>query len=143
MTLVRRFEHMYPPRALRNALPPSPLRGMTTNLTGLRPLVRLSSTTQVADDTVQPMMLFKRVHVLHQRLLLKERHKDIKHLTWLTSAYEGNVLMRRDAMWGRERWQVKARRLEVKASQPPMLTGPVFKKGDRLTEGRKLLPRCG
>ncbi|EJD54130.1 hypothetical protein AURDEDRAFT_180464 [Auricularia subglabra TFB-10046 SS5] len=103
MTLVRKFEYMYPPLNMREPLPMSPLRSMRTSLFGQQPIIRLSSTTQVADDTVPPMLLFSRVEVLHQRLLLKERVKDIKYLTWLTSAYKGSLEMRRDAAWGREK----------------------------------------
>ncbi|KZV86444.1 hypothetical protein EXIGLDRAFT_653277 [Exidia glandulosa HHB12029] len=148
MTLLHKFETLYPPLQIRDALPQDPQRVMRTQLMAERPLVRFSTTTDAVDDTVQPMILFRRVEVLHGRLIMKERAKDIKYLTWLTNAYKGNLMVRRDRTWGRERWYPKeparvkrdASGVGLAAPKLTLLQPPVFRKGEKLTVARARSP---
>jgi hypothetical protein len=109
LATVREFVNAFPPEKTIHAYGTSGLRGMATSLDAQRPLVRLSTTTSVADDTVPPMLLFKDVASLHQRLVQSERHKDVKYLTGVTKSYEGYLMLRRDNAWDRVRPQLVQR----------------------------------
>lgn len=121
MKRIRLFAQTFPPKALL-ALPTStkpPLRSTHTILSnsdqntetpvipkpsassilsniGGRPLVRLTSDTELVDDSVPPFLTFKDVEFLHHRLLAKNRMADVKYLTWLLKSYSGSLRMRRE-----------------------------------------------
>lgn len=61
-----------------------------------RPLVQLVSPTLVSDPLVPPFLGFADVEILHQRLLVLQRFKDIGYLKWLVKAYGGALRKRRD-----------------------------------------------
>ncbi len=93
---MRAFVQKYPPKAVRQALPKHEIRSTRTVLEGTRPLVRLSSTLDIPDDTVPPLLTFPEVEVLHHRLVAKNRVDGIKYLKWVCKSYEGSLKMRRD-----------------------------------------------
>ena len=121
MERVRLFAGTFPPKALLT-LPTStkpPLRSTHTTLStsdqysktaaiptpsassilsniGGRPLVRLSSDTELVDDSVPPFLTFKDVEFLHHRLIIANRLNDAKYLTWLVKSYSGSLRKRRE-----------------------------------------------
>ncbi|TFK29156.1 hypothetical protein FA15DRAFT_664477 [Coprinopsis marcescibilis] len=96
LELVRAFSKRYDPSAVRERAPKPFLRSTKTVLVGAKPLVRMTSATEVPDDFVPPMLLFKDVEVLHHRLVAKRRHKDVGYLKWVCKAYEWALRVRRD-----------------------------------------------
>lgn len=101
MQLVREFAEMYPPPRMRIPQELSHLRNTKMSLLAKQPLVRLSAPTDVADDTVPPMLLFPSVSLLHHRLVVAERPREIAYLTWLTTSYKAELTRRRDSAWVR------------------------------------------
>ena len=125
MERVRLFAQTFPPKALLT-LPTStkpPLRSTRTTLStsdqgaetptiptpsassilsnilsniGGRPLVRLTSDTELVDDSVPPFLTFKDVEFLHHRLIAENRLADVKYLTWLLKSYSGLLRRRRE-----------------------------------------------
>jgi len=69
---------------------------MRTVLVGHRPLVRMTSSTEVPDDGVPPLLMFRDVEVLHHRLVAQGATKEIAYLKYLTKAYEWALRKRRD-----------------------------------------------
>ena len=69
---------------------------MRTVLVGHRPLVRMTSSTEVPDDHVPPLLMFRDVEVLHHRLVARGARKEIDYLKYLTKAYEWALRKRRD-----------------------------------------------
>lgn len=61
-----------------------------------RPLVRLTSSVEVPDDHVPPLLMFPDVEVLHHKLVAREASKEIEYLTYLCRAYEWALRRRRD-----------------------------------------------
>ena len=110
MDHLRAFATQYPPSDVRTPTPKTNLRSTRTSLVGSRPLVRMTSETEVPDDHVPPLMMFRDISVLHHRLLDEDRTKDIKFVTWLCKAYEWALRVRRDAA-------VKAEVSEVEGEQ--------------------------
>ncbi|TFK36519.1 hypothetical protein BDQ12DRAFT_686552 [Crucibulum laeve] len=95
MDHVRAFAARYPPNDIRTPTPKPALRASKTALTGARPLVRMTS-TEVPDDKVPPLLTFPDLEVLHHRLVVYEKTKDIGYIKWLTSTYEWVLRMRRN-----------------------------------------------
>jgi hypothetical protein len=99
--VVRTFAGHYPPRSVQQALPKPALRSTKTVLgvghTSIdRPLVRMTGALEVPDDYVPPLLLFKDLELLHHRLVMYGRAKDIAYLKWLAKAYEWALRVRRD-----------------------------------------------
>ncbi|KAF9460459.1 hypothetical protein BDZ94DRAFT_1197820 [Collybia nuda] len=102
---VRAFAQRYPPSALRVPFEKPSLRSTRTVLVGERPLVRLTSTIEVPDDNVPPLLMFDDLEVLHHRLVAKENSGvEIGYLTYLCRAYE---------------WSLRVRRNEAMKAAPP------------------------
>lgn len=97
MQHIKAFEAQYPPNHIRTPAPKTALRSTRTSLMGSRPLVRMTSETEVPDDHVPPLMLFRDLAVLHHRLMDEGRTKDIKYVTYLSKSYEWALRVRRDA----------------------------------------------
>jgi len=110
MDHLKAFAAQYPPNDVRTPTPKIILRSTRTSLVGSRPLVRMTSETEVPDDHVPPLMVFRDISILHHRLLDEGRTKDIKYVTWLCKAYEWALRVRRDAA-------VKAKIPEVEEKQ--------------------------
>jgi hypothetical protein len=97
MQCVRAFAARYPPSALRTPSSKPALRSTRTILVGERPLVRMTSTAEVPDDHVPPLLMFDDVEALHHRLVAKEGSgSDIGYLKYLCKAYEWALRVRRD-----------------------------------------------
>lgn len=123
MERVRLFAQMFPPTALLILPTPTkpPLRSTHTILSnsnsdqrietltiptpsassilsniGGRPLVRLTSDTELVDDSVPPFLTFKDVEFLHYRLIVANRLADVKYLGWLLKSYSGSLRRRRE-----------------------------------------------
>jgi hypothetical protein len=97
MQHLKSFAAQYPPNDVRTPTPKTNLRSTRTSLVGSRPLVRMTSETEVPDDHVPPLMMFRDLSILHHRLMDEGRTKDIKYVTWLCKAYEWALRIRRDA----------------------------------------------
>ena len=110
MDHLKAFAAQYPPNDVRTPTPKSILRSTRTALVGSRPLVRMTSETEVPDDHVPPLLMFRDIEVLHHRLTDEGRTKDIGYVTWLCKAYEWALRIRRDAA-------VKAKVPEVEEKQ--------------------------
>jgi len=96
MDQLREFAAMYPPEVIKTPVLRSPLSSTKTSLIGERPLVRMTSVTEVPDDYVPPLVVFRDIEVLHHRLLVEERKKDIGFVTWLCKSYEWALRIRRN-----------------------------------------------
>lgn len=121
MERIRLFAQTFPPKALLTLPTPTkpPLRSTHTTLStsdrdaktptiptpsassilsniGGRPLVRLTSATELVDDSVPPFLTFKDVEFLHHRLIAANRLADVKYLTWLLRSYSGSLRERRE-----------------------------------------------
>ena len=107
---LKAFAARYPPNDIRTPTLKTNLRSTRTSLVGSRPLVRMTSETEVPDDHVPPLMTFRDISVLHHRLLDEGRTNDLKYVTWLCKAYEWALRIRRDAA-------VKAEVREVEEKQ--------------------------
>ena len=77
------------------AIPRLPTASILSAIGG-RPLVRLTSDTEVVDDSVPPFLSFKDVELLHHRLIVAKRPADVKYLTWLLKSYSGSLRRRRE-----------------------------------------------
>lgn len=93
---VQTFAQRYPPSAIRQPTPKHPFRSTRTVLQGPRPLVRMTSTTEVPDDTVPPLLTFTDVELLHHRLVAASKKEAISYLMYICKAYEGALRVRRD-----------------------------------------------
>lgn len=91
------FADRYPPHSMRKPAPKPALRGTRTVLDAARPLVRMTTSVELPDDTVPPLIMFKDVEILHHKLVAHERGRHIGYLTYLCKAYEGALRARRDA----------------------------------------------
>ncbi|KAH7105298.1 hypothetical protein BKA62DRAFT_689278 [Auriculariales sp. MPI-PUGE-AT-0066] len=119
LAIVEQFVAQYPPVNIASPLEISRLRIMRTSLLAPRPLVRLSTQTSVSDDAVPPMLLWSSVELLHQNLLIKERHEDIRKLTYITNAYKGMLTKRRDAALervGKDRYVPETAKIALKSN---------------------------
>lgn len=77
------------------AIPTPSASSILSNIGG-RPLVRLTSDTELVDDSVPPFLTFKDVEYLHHRLIAENRLTDVKYLTWLIKSYSGSLRRRRE-----------------------------------------------
>ncbi|KAF8154238.1 hypothetical protein B0H34DRAFT_773588 [Crassisporium funariophilum] len=96
MDHLRSFASQYPANALRNPPPKRAFQSTRTSLVGSRPLVRMTSSAEVPDDHVPPLLTFRDIEVLHHRLIDEERTKDIGYVTWVCKSYEWALRVRRD-----------------------------------------------
>ncbi|KZT64210.1 hypothetical protein DAEQUDRAFT_699112 [Daedalea quercina L-15889] len=94
---VQSFAARYPPVRLLRVEPQHPLRSSRIVLEGAKPLVRLTSSVDISDDTVPPLLTFTDLEVLHARLVRIEDQMSIRYVKWLCKSYEGNLRRRRDA----------------------------------------------
>lgn len=97
LTLVKAFAEAYPPSRITRPTPKDSLRSTRTTLVGARPLVRFTSTTDVPDDAVPPLLTFMDLEVLHHKLVAAGHREGIAYLTWLCKAYKGALSRRREA----------------------------------------------
>ncbi|KAG8902107.1 hypothetical protein FRB99_004834 [Tulasnella sp. 403] len=121
IALVKEFHKRYPPTAV---LPPAPapvspaedpltnLRLPSTSfptrasLVAKQPLVRLTSNTQIQDNSITPFLSFDDVETLHHRLVIKSqigtaaekasKIKDLRYLTWMCHSYMGHLKRRKE-----------------------------------------------
>lgn len=92
------------------SLPPSvrlPSTSFPTRvaLEAKRPLVRLTSNSQIPDNTIPPFLDLHDIELLHHRLVAqastgpedarKAKSKDVKFLTWVCRSYGGALQKRR------------------------------------------------
>ena len=116
MDHLKAFAAQYPPNDIRSPTPKTILRSTRTSLeVDSRPLVRMTSETEVPDDHVPPLMVFRDISLLHHRLTDEGRDKDIKYVKWLCKAYEWALRVRKDA-------SVKARVPKVEGKQQRVIT---------------------
>jgi len=99
---VKTFCKRYPPADIRKPAPKPAMRSTRTALVGARPLVRMSSTVEVPDDTVPPLLTFMDVEILHHRLAAAGKLEAVRYLTYVCKSYEGALRMRRDRTLGAE-----------------------------------------
>ncbi|KAF6749705.1 hypothetical protein DFP72DRAFT_1034551 [Ephemerocybe angulata] len=101
MDIIRAFAARYPPQAVR-VPPPKPMIRSTKMMLGTgdtritRPLVRMTGATEVGDDYVPPVLMWRDVEALHHKLVACGKTRDIKYLGWVTKAYEWALRVRRD-----------------------------------------------
>jgi len=93
---VKTFCQRYPPVNVREPAPKPALRSTRTALLGTRPLVRMTTTVDVPDDTVPPLLTFVDLEILHHRLVAAGKADMVRFLTYTCKAYEGSLRMRRD-----------------------------------------------
>lgn len=74
----------------------APSASSILSVIGGRPLVRLTSSTELVDDNVPPFLTFMDLRFLHQRLVVANRLNDVKYLTWVLKSYSGTLKMRRE-----------------------------------------------
>ncbi|KAL5478828.1 hypothetical protein ACEPAI_2105 [Sanghuangporus weigelae] len=100
LSLLRTFSTRYPHRAISHPSYGKPeIRSTRTSLYDTdRPLVRLTTPSEVPDDTVPPLLTPRDLELLHHRLVEAgpERQKDLDQLTYLCYAYMGALRKRRD-----------------------------------------------
>ncbi|KAH9476874.1 hypothetical protein JR316_0010790 [Psilocybe cubensis] len=96
MAQLRIFAAKYPPEGIKTPPPKLSWQSTRTALVGKRPLVRMTPVVEVPDDTVPPLLTFRNIDVLHQRLIYEDRVSDIAYLTWLCKSYEWGLRIRRD-----------------------------------------------
>jgi len=56
----------------------------------------MTSSVEVPDDHVPPLLMFDDVEVLHHRLVATEAGREIAYLKYLCKAYEWALRVRRD-----------------------------------------------
>ena len=57
----------------------------------------MTSSTEIGDDTIPPILTFHNVELLHHRLVVLEDTKSIKRLDYVLRCYSGLVRARRKA----------------------------------------------
>lgn len=65
-------------------------------LQGQRPLVRMTSTVEIPDDTVPPLLTFADLESLHHRLVAARRNDDIGYIKYICKTYEWSLRTRRN-----------------------------------------------
>ncbi|TDL26915.1 hypothetical protein BD410DRAFT_763106 [Rickenella mellea] len=96
LQLVRQFERTYPPHRVKTPTPKPEMRSTRAVLFAARPLIRFTSSTDIPDDSVPPLLTFRDLEFLHQRLVLYGRTADLAYLKYISKAYEGALRRRRD-----------------------------------------------
>ena len=56
----------------------------------------MTSSTEVPDDHVPPLLMFDDLELLHHRLVAAEAGKEIRYIKYLSKAYEWGLRVRRD-----------------------------------------------
>ncbi len=56
----------------------------------------MTTTVDVPDDGVPPLLTFNDLEVLHHRLVAYEMHKEVGYVKWVAKAYEWMLRVRRD-----------------------------------------------
>ncbi|TFY84004.1 hypothetical protein EWM64_g17 [Hericium alpestre] len=93
---LKDFVSRYPPTAVRQPTVLPAMRSTRTVLVGARPLIRLSSATEVPDDTVPPVIGFTDLEILHHRLVAAGRRDGIGYVKFVCKAYAGALRRRRN-----------------------------------------------
>lgn len=93
---MKAFAERYSPLSVSQPAPKLPLRSTRTVLQGQRPLVRMTSTVELPDDKVPPLLTFSDVEILHHRLVAVGNLDAVGYLKWLCKAYEGALRTRRN-----------------------------------------------
>ncbi|KAH8112058.1 hypothetical protein DFH11DRAFT_1879420 [Phellopilus nigrolimitatus] len=98
LALVRRFVAAHPPGAVGAPRPKPAMRASRTALFAARPVVRLTSASEVPDDGVPPLLTFRDLELLHHRLVAAgaARGATVGYLKWVCKTYEGALRRRRD-----------------------------------------------
>ena len=97
MALVREFHSKYPPSHV--GIPAEGIDALGSNRIQLfapKPLVRMTSATEVVDDKIPPLLLFRHVEFLHKQLAILQRRQEIGYLKYLCMAYDGALRRRRE-----------------------------------------------
>jgi hypothetical protein len=97
LSTVKAFVDLYPPSSLRTSAPSAlALQSSRTSLAATtRPLMRLTSNTQVADENTPPYLTFGDVELLHHRLVSKGEIAEVGYLKYVCKAYVAALGMRR------------------------------------------------
>lgn len=96
MDRVRAFATRYPPISLRKPTPKLALRATRTSLVADRPLVRMTSSIEVPDDQVPPLLVFEDLELLHHKLVAVGKRGEIGYIKYITKSYEWALRVRRD-----------------------------------------------
>ncbi len=99
MAHLRSFVERYPPSAIRDPLTiqKPAMRATRTSLVADRPLVRLTSTVEVPDGHIPPLLVWRDLEVLHHRMVgMRGKEKDIAYIKYVCKAYEWALRVRRD-----------------------------------------------
>ncbi|EEB86810.1 hypothetical protein MPER_16098, partial [Moniliophthora perniciosa FA553] len=83
---LRSFVAQHPPSALRDphSIEKPHYRSTRVSLVGSRPLVRMSSSAEVPDDGVPPLLTWNDLEVLHHRLIVwGNRDKDLSYIKYI------------------------------------------------------------
>ena len=99
---IRSFVARYPPSNARVPAPQPEYRSPRVRLHGARPLVRLTSVTDVSDDTVPPQLTWADLDVVHHRCVVAGRADGVRYIKWVCHAYRGAVKVRREKFLGVE-----------------------------------------
>lgn len=94
---IKAFAARYPPAHLFERTTKASFRSTRTVLDGARPLVRLMTTSEVPDDGVPPLLMFRDLELLHHRLVAASNTPGIAYIKYLSKAYEWALRGRRDA----------------------------------------------
>ncbi|THH06590.1 hypothetical protein EW145_g3981 [Phellinidium pouzarii] len=99
LSLLRAFVARYPPYSVSMPIPKPAMRSTRSILFAARPIVRLTTATEVPDDRVPPLLAFSDLEILHHRLVIagSRRIADINYVKYVCKAYEGALRKRRDA----------------------------------------------
>jgi hypothetical protein len=92
---VYRFFERYPPKELRNPPPLEAYDSTRTVLISNKPLVRLIMQHEIGDDTIPPILEFRDVEALHQRLVINDDKKAIRSLNYVLTCYTASLRTRR------------------------------------------------
>ncbi|KII83612.1 hypothetical protein PLICRDRAFT_58314 [Plicaturopsis crispa FD-325 SS-3] len=94
---LKNFVRRYPPSDVRAAPIKPAFRSTRTSLVGERPLVRMIPSTDIPDDGVPPLLLFRDLEILHHRLVAagSTQRDAIGYVKYVCKAYEGSLRMRR------------------------------------------------
>lgn len=120
MDSIRSFVARYPPSNARVPAAQPEYRSPRVRLHAPRPLVRLTSATDVADDTVPPQLTWPDLDVVHHRCVVAGRTDGVKYIKWVCHAYRGAVKVRREKFLGVE-GDIKRRERERRKEEREVL----------------------
>lgn len=101
LELFTKFTSLYPPADIKD--PTSFSRALPSSrvlLLGAKPLVRLTTNSQIPDGSIPPSLSFEDVEALHHRLVGAGRKKDVGRVHYWCMAYEGAGRRRREHALG-------------------------------------------